>query len=155
MSQLGTIRSMAVKAVAAYIRRLRKQRNMTQQAVAEAVGMSLRHYNRWENAPTGGTEMATFMEVLRVVGASFDDAQALWNDPEATAADGYARAEHWIHQQRQAAMRAELTPMSPPNLDAAIDRFQTLLDRAETAAAPRVSLVQRLKLRRKRRNGLA
>lgn len=87
-----------VTAVVAYLREIRIQRGLSQEALAQAMGLSLRQVNRWEN---GGSDMVAADALLKAVdflGASLEQTKFLIIHNNFSADEGRRRASEWLER---------------------------------------------------------
>jgi transcriptional regulator with XRE-family HTH domain len=128
--------TMGLEAVGAYLRIYRDARQLTQEEVGAAVGVSGKQVYNWERGihDPKSTFMAALLKLLRVPP---EDVVRLLNSPDATAADGEGlahaslAAEHMprrylTESERRAILRARPEDLSQEEKDEIINQLWRL-----------------------------
>src|SRR5436305_346224 len=91
---------MSMLAVTAYLREIRSQKDISQKALADAMGLSLRQTNRWETEGTEGIKADALMRAVSFLGASIQHVMTLFAREDATAEDGQRLALEWLTEEQ-------------------------------------------------------
>ncbi len=84
-------------AVVAFLREFRDRKGLSQEALAEVAGMSLRQYNRWETGAKGGAiKGEALLRVMDFLGAPFEEIRGLLRRPDASREEGRRFAAEWF-----------------------------------------------------------
>lgn len=85
-----------MEAVTTYLRELRIRKNISQATLADAMGISLRQTNRWENGDSEGLKAEAFVRAVAFLDASRQHVERLLLDREATEDDARRFAEEYF-----------------------------------------------------------
>ena len=86
-----------ITAVIAYLREIRDKRGLSQEALAQATGLSLRQVNRWENGGSDMLKADTLMKAVEFLGASLEQTKFLIIHSDLSADEGRRRAHEWLN----------------------------------------------------------
>ena len=113
----------------AYLRELRVQRGVSQRALAEAMGLSLRALIDWESGKTDDLKSTYLFRVVAFLGASLDDIRTLV-EAGAGEDEGRQRAMTWLSQTQERPINRRVEDDDDDDaLRAAIAEMRVELDR--------------------------
>jgi transcriptional regulator with XRE-family HTH domain len=116
---------MGMSAVASYLRELRVQQELSQEDLAEAMKMSLRSVNRWENEGTEGIKAEALFRAVAFLGASLHHvARLMLEVPE-----GHDSAQTYINGLMTTGDLQAVDMVPPQDLRSAREYLSTLDDR--------------------------
>ncbi len=120
----------AMDGVRAYFRELRARQGITQQALADAIQLSLRALQDWENGRTDDMKGAPLFRAVAFLHASLSDVQLLVNTG-ASEEEGRQRALLWLSADEQQRIDQLVEEDDDDALMAAIQEMRAELDRLE------------------------
>lgn len=109
--------AVSADAIRGYIRTLRKERKVTQPALAKAMKMALRTYKDWELGNSADIKAPYLLRAVEFLHGSYKQIAGL--SEEATTQDGEALARAWVVQ--QLAPAPDDSPVVAVNLNRLID----------------------------------
>ncbi len=112
----------------AYLREVRIQRGISQRALAEAMGLSLRALIDWESGKTDDLKSTSLFRATSFLRASLDDIRALI-EAGAGEEEGRQRATVWLSQADQQRIDRLVEDDDDDSLMAAIQEMRAELDR--------------------------
>lgn len=113
---------MSVDAVRAYLTTLRTEQGYTQEAVAEAAGLTRLSWVSYETGATKDIRAGTMLTVLRLLRGSFDHLRELARE-DATPEDGAALARLRLEEERSGQLQALLSTLSHAELEVILRRL--------------------------------
>lgn len=87
---------MSDSAVASYLRAIRLDLGFSQKELADAMGLSLRQVNRWENSGSESVKADALFRAIDFLGGSLDHIRYLMCS-QATVEDAERLAQQWLH----------------------------------------------------------
>jgi transcriptional regulator with XRE-family HTH domain len=112
----------------AYLREVRIQRGVSQRALAEAMGLSLRALIDWESGKTDDLKSTSLFRAASFLRASLDDIRTLI-EAGADEAAGRQRATAWLSQAQERRIDRLVEEDDDDSLMAAIEEMRAELDR--------------------------
>lgn len=132
---------MTGNAIRAYLRELRARRRMTQQQVADGIGVSVLSWKKYERGKTEDPQSSFLLRAVQVLNGSFDHLREL-ADECATEEDGRRLAEQRLIEEAGGNVGALRQRMSAAEFDRFVDDLQRALSQ-HVSDIPRLAEVLR------------
>lgn len=112
-----------MQAVGAHLEVLRKDRGLSREAVAHAIGVSAQQVYRWERGENvaAGDSLAAFVSLVR---GSREYVDQLLNDPHATADQGRTLAEQYLRPAQRQQIEHLIDELGPAQVLEAVRQYR-------------------------------